>query len=225
MTGEEPYRVRNTVPADFEKIRTLSLKVYPTHPPWEAEQLQAHLERFPEGQIVVEDISTGQIVGMAASLIVKWSDYEPTDSYLRFIGDFFFSNHDPTGRTLYGAEVMVDPDSQGEGVGSLLYEARRQIVRDLGLLRIRAGARIPGYQEHASSMDVEEYVRRVEAGELNDPTLSFQLANGFRVLQVVPNYFRSDPETRNYAVLIEWLNDTLPAPEDYPGPDLAASET
>jgi GNAT superfamily N-acetyltransferase len=210
MSTEDPsYRVRTTVPADFERIARLSRKVYPTHPIWTTAQLQSHIERFPEGQIVVEDLDADALVGMSASLIVKWDDYDLDDNYLTFTGDFFFTNHDPTGKTLYGAEVMVDPDYRGEGIGSLIYEARRQVVRDHNLHRIRAGARIPGYHLYADSMPVEEYVRRVERGELNDPTLSFQLSQGFRILRPIPNYYRSDPECRNYGVLIEWLNDTL----------------
>ena len=43
---------------------------------------------------------------------------------------------------LYGAEVMVHPARQGTGVGKCLYEARRALTIRLGLLRIRAGARL-----------------------------------------------------------------------------------
>jgi GNAT superfamily N-acetyltransferase len=210
MSIDDPaYLVRRTVPTDFERIARLSEKVYPTHPIWTIAQLQSHIELFPEGQIVVEDLDAGALVGMSASLIVMWDDYSVDDNYLTFTGNFFFTNHDPAGDTLYGAEVMVDPDYRGEGIGSLIYEARRQVVRDCKLLRIRAGARIPGYHLYADSMTVEEYVRRVEAEELNDPTLSFQLAQGFRIIRPIANYYIEDPECRNYGVLIEWPNDSL----------------
>ena len=63
-----------------------------------------------------------------------------------------FTNHDPeNGRTLYGAEIMVHPACQGLGVGSRLYEARESLVRERGLLRIRAGARLRDYARYADS--------------------------------------------------------------------------
>jgi predicted amidohydrolase len=42
-------------------------------------------------------------------------------------------------------------------------------------------------------------------GKRKDPTLSFQLANGLVVLDVVPAYLK-DPASRGFATLLEWLN-------------------
>jgi hypothetical protein len=46
--------------------------------------------------------------------------------------------------------------------------------------RIRAGARIPGYGVVADRMSPEVYVEEVVRGLRKDPTLSFQLAQGFQ---------------------------------------------
>lgn len=209
------YLVRQTREQDFEEIRRLSLKVYPNDIPWTANYLRTHLDVFPEGQTVVVDTQDDErVVGMAASLIIRWEDYDRFDDYNEFTDHGFFTNHDSTGRTLYGAEVMVDPDIRGEGLGSMLYEARRDLVRRLGLLRIRAGARLPGYAKYASEMGPVEYVRRVVHGELNDPTLSFQIRHGFRVLAIVPAYQIHDPKSGNAAALIEWLNREVATPEE-----------
>jgi GNAT superfamily N-acetyltransferase len=197
--------VRTTEPADSPGITALTQVVYPGAPPWTAEQLELHRTRFPEGQFVAE--LDGRIVGMAASLIVFWDDYEVGTNWRDFTSNGTFANHDPErGRTLYGAEIMVDPALQGSGIGTRLYEARRALVRRLGLRRIRAGARLRGYHRVADRMTPEEYVRAVERGELYDPTLSFQLKRGFRVLAVVGGYLRHDPESLGYAAVIEWLN-------------------
>lgn len=199
--------VRNTRPEDFPAIERISRLVYPNDFPWSAEYLSRHREIFPEGQLVAVDRSSGEVVGMAASLIVTWDDYEHLDTYNDFTSEGWFTNHDPTGRTLYGAEVMVDPDRRGEGIGSKLYDARKALAKRLGLLRIRAGARLAGYSQHAHELSAEDYVRAVIAGDLYDSTLSFQLRRGFRVLSVVPDYFARDPRSRGYAAIIEWLNE------------------
>jgi GNAT superfamily N-acetyltransferase len=129
-----------------------------------------------------------------------------------------FTNHDPDhGRTLYAAEVMVDPERQGLGIGSQLYAARQDLVTRLGLRRIRAGARLRGYHQFAQEMSPREYVTRVERGELTDPTLSFQLGRGFRVLAVTSGYLRHDPESLGFAAVIEWLNPDAPENSIVPG--------
>jgi GNAT superfamily N-acetyltransferase len=206
--------IRRTQPEDFDAIRALSERVYPGEAPWTAHYLSAHRDAFPEGQLVAEDLDTGQVVGMAATLIVSWDDYDKLDSYRDMTGGMLFTNHDPTGRTMYGAEVMVDPRCQRQGIGAKIYAARRELAEGLGLLRIRAGARLPGYRNHAEEMSAEAYVIKVIHGELRDPTLSFQIAQGFHVLAVVPDYLRGDRQSRGYAALIEWLNPAVATAKD-----------
>jgi hypothetical protein len=58
-------------------------------------------------------------------------------------------------------------------------------------------------------MSAEDYVTGVVNGTVSDPTLSFQLAEGFKVLGVVKHYLASDPESLGYAAVIEWLNPRM----------------
>jgi GNAT superfamily N-acetyltransferase len=185
-------------------------QVYPSSPPWKLEQLASHLEVFPEGQQIAEERATGTIVAMSSSLIVRWDDYEFDANWREWTAGGYFTNHDPVGgRTLYGAEVMVSPAVQRRGVGKLLYAARRDLARHLGLRRIRAGARLRGYHRYARGFTPEQYVEKVVSGELRDPTLSFQIREGFRPIAVVQGYLRNDPESLGYAAIIEWLNPDL----------------
>ncbi len=157
---------------------------------------------------------------MAACLIIRWDDYDLRRSWVDFTNRGYFTNHDPVrGRTLYGAEVMVHPDVQRRGVGRKLYQARRELVQRLGLLRIRAGSRLRGYHRYAKRMNAEEYVMRVCRGELKDPTLTFQLKEGFYVLAVVSGYLLHDPESEGWAAVIEWIHSGLARPEDVAGRD------
>jgi GNAT superfamily N-acetyltransferase len=211
-----PVIVRQTTPADFADIITLTHTVYPEAPCWTESQLASHLAVFPEGQFVAIRQDTNQLVGMAASLIVLWDDYDLHASWRDFTASGTFANHDPDrGRTLYGAEVMVAPDLQGQGVGSQLYAAREDLVRQLGLLRIRAGARLRDYHTHAEHMTAEQYAAAVARGELIDRTLTFQLRRGFRVIGVVSQYLRHDPDSKGYAAVIEWVNEEVAEREGY----------
>ena len=207
--------VRSTRPEDFSAITEICLQVYPNTPPWGAKQLQSHLDVFPEGQFVAE--LDDAIVGMAASLLLQWDDYDIEDSWRDMTDHGMFTNHDPEGRTLYGAEIMVRPSAQGRGVGSAIYQAREDLAKRLGVWRIRAGARLRDYSSYADRMSAKEYVRRVVRGEIVDRTLTFQLHRGFRVVAVVPDYLGNDLASQGYAALIEWLNP------EAAGDDIAAA--
>lgn len=212
--------VRNTRPEDFTGVITLTEATYPGATPWQEKQLQAHLTQFPEGQLVAIDTLTGQVVGMAASLIVLWDDYNFDSNWRDFTSNGTFDNHDPVrGKTLYGAEVMVLPGRRGLGIGKALYAARRGIAERVNLKRIRAGARLRGYHRVAHRMTAAEYADRISRNEMRDPTLSFQLREGFTILGVAENYLRNDPESLGWAAVIEWLNQrgTIPPQDAEPG--------
>ncbi len=211
-----PIVVRQTTAADFPGIIALTRETYPGAPSWTEEQLASHLQVFPEGQFVAVQRDTGRIVGMAASLIVLWDDYDLTASWRDFTARGRFTNHDPVrGRTLYGAEIMVSPSVQGQGVGSQLYAARQTLAQRLGLLRIRAGARLRDYHRFADRMSAESYAAAVVRGEIVDRTLTFQLRRGYRVIGVVSSYLRHDPESLGHAAVIEWVNPDVAEREGY----------
>lgn len=208
-------KVRNTTLEDFDQIIEMTRNVYEASPSWSIAQLTSHLEVFAEGQFVAVEEGSERIVGMAASLIVLWDDYEMTTCWRDFTEHGTFRNHNPAGRTLYGAEVMVQPKEQGRGVGKKLYKARRALVRQLRLLRIRAGARLSGYHRYAKRLSAEQYVLRVMAGDLSDPTLSFQMKQGFVPLAVAADYLRHDPKSLGYAAVIDWLNPEVATAADF----------
>lgn len=208
--------IRQTQPGDFPAIIALSKAVYPFPPHWKEAQLASHLALFPEGQFVAIESASGGLIGMAASLIIRWDDYELHGSWKDFTACGMFTNHDPArGRTLYGAEVMVSPAVQRGGIGSALYAARRRLVEDLKLPRIRAGARLRGYYRYADRMSAEDYAIKVIRGEIQGMTLAFQLKHGFRVLAVVSDYLPGDPESLSHVAVIEWINEQVATPLDY----------
>ncbi len=213
-------RVRRLEHADFAGVIALCERVYTASRPWSESQLASHLAVFPEGQLVAEESTSGRLLGLASSLIVRWDDYDFHAEWREWTDHGTFANHDAAnGRTLYGAEVMVDPAVQRRGIGKRLYAARRELAAELGLRRIRAGARLRGYHRWADRLSPEGYVQAVVRGELQDPTLTFQLREGFDVLAVVQAYLRNDPESLGHAAIIEWLNPAVAAPESVAGRD------
>jgi len=213
-TSKGPIHIRPIQHEDIPRLIELNKSAFPLmaeeNVVWSERQLKNHLRLFPKGQLLAE--IDGQIVGAVASLIIS-SGRDPyrAHTYAGITDGGYFHNHDSSGDTLYGADVYVDPDFQGKGVGAALYEARRRLCKSLNLRRILAGGRLSSYDELAEEMTPESYVQKVKEGELRDAVLSFQLREGFTVRGILRNYI-TDPMSRNCASLIEWLNpDYSPA--------------
>lgn len=208
-------KVREATRKDIPGLVELNKAAYPhlaeENVVWGEAHLLSHQRLFPRGQFVVEH--KGHIIGAAASLVVNLgADPLRTHTWAGITDSGFFTNHEPNGDTLYGADVCTHPDYRGLGVGAALYEARRELCRRLNLRRILAGGRLWNYADHADRFSAAEYAQRVEAGEIRDLVLSFQLREGFVLRGVMANYLR-DPRSRNHASLLEWLNpDYKPAP-------------
>lgn len=199
---------RHTQTEDIPQIIELSREIYHEKSAWTQRELTSHLEIFPEGQFVAVENESGKIVGMAASLIILWDDYDIGENWEDFTDKGMFTNHDAeNGRTLYGAEVMVSPGKRRLGIGKKIYNARRELVEELGLLRIRAGARLRNYHRYADKYSAKQYVEKIVAGEIKDPTLSFQLRQGFKILAVVSDYLEHDRESLGKAAIIEWRRE------------------
>lgn len=212
--------VRQTQPGDFDQIIEMGRLIYSDVGAWAPKHLESHQQIFPQGQLVAVDQDTGKLVGSSSSLIVLWDDYDFHDNWKDFTDHGMFTNHDPEhGHTLYGADVMVHPHQQGRGIGKLIYKARRELTRSLGLKRIRAGARLRNYGKFQHEMTPETYVQKIISGELGDPTLSFQIKQGFRIIGVVRDYLHCDEESCGHAALIEWVNYQVAERKDTYGRD------
>lgn len=199
-----PVTIRNTQPADIDGIRALQKRIYPTIQPWPSEYFQRQLQIFPAGQFVA--LLDGRIVGSASSLIVLWDDYGLDHNWREVTDEGTFGTHNPQGKTLYGAEVFVDPGVRRRGIGRSLYAARRRLCRELNLRRVIAAGRLPGFHRYANSMSATTYAMKVIWGDIADAVLSFQLREGFQFCGIVDGYIPEDTESCGNAALIVWLN-------------------
>ena len=137
--GKTDVIIRSIQPEDLEEIAALSLKSFGPDMCLKYEHFKSQLEIFPEGQVCVE--YENKIVGCAISLIVDLDDYGHQHTYEQISDEGFIRNHKPTGKSLYGIEVGVDPDYRNMKLGKLLYDARRKICRDLNLKNIIIGGK------------------------------------------------------------------------------------
>jgi len=171
---------------------------------WEAKHIYALLDVFPDGQLCIT--LNGKVVASALSLIVKYDDFGDNHTYDQIHGNYRFDTHDPDGDVLYGIDVFVHPDYRGMRLGRRLYEGRKELCENMNLRAIMAGGRIPNYAKYAKTMTPRQYIEKVQQKEIYDPTLTFQLSNGFHVRKVLKDYLAGDRESREFATLLEWNN-------------------
>ena len=200
--------IRNTRLDDIEKIVKLQQDSFPILARydniWHPEELKSHLQIFPLGQFVVVE-EDGEVVGSASTLIVTLNPEYAEHTWKGITSDGMFTDHNPNGDSLYGADISTHPKFRHEGIGSMLYGARKELVLRLGLRRMISGGRLFNFQDYADKMSAFEYANKVINGELHDPVLSFELDNGFKFIKILPNYL-DDIRSQNYASFIEWLN-------------------
>jgi predicted amidohydrolase/ribosomal protein S18 acetylase RimI-like enzyme len=201
---ETHMQVRRLRADDFDAVVGLQKKCFPGMQPWNRGQFDSQLERFPEGQLGVE--YGGRLVASSSSLILDFDLYTEWHDWKVIADGGFIRNHDPEGDTLYGIEIMVDPEFRGMKLARRLYEARKQICRDRNLKGIVIGGRLPGYAQHREEMTAHEYVAAVEEKRLHDPVLTTQLSNDFELRQLIPDYLPSDEDSSGWATHMEWTN-------------------
>ncbi|NIM27572.1 MAG: GNAT family N-acetyltransferase [Gammaproteobacteria bacterium] len=191
--------------SDYDAIRAIMDAVYDrAGGAWTRRQFASMLARFPEGQFCIED--NGTVVAAALSLIVDYKRYGDYHTHEEITGNGYFTTHDPSGDSLYGVDVFVHPDYRGLRLGRRLYDARKQLCRNLNLRRIIFGGRIPNYDKYSDELTPQAYIERVKSREIYDPVLTFQLSNDFHVRRVITKYLPEDEESHAYAVISQWIN-------------------
>lgn len=201
---ETKLRVRQMTNHDFDAILNLQQKCFPGMPAWTEAQVRSQQEIFPEGQLVVT--MDGEVVASSSSLLLDYDDNLEWHDWKKTADSGFIRNHRPSGDTMYGIEMMVDPEYRGMRLSRRLYDARKNYCRVNGIRRIIIGGRLPGYHKHADKLEPTEYIDRVVSKALYDQVLTAQLANGFALQGLIPDYLPSDRESCGYATFLEWKN-------------------
>lgn len=202
--NQKKIKVRRWKAPDYAAIVALQQRSFPGMKPWNPEQFNSLIGTFPEGQVLIE--YDGRVVASSCSHIINFANYSETSPWSELTASGYITNHDPGGDTLYGIEIMVDPDFRNMKLSRRLYAARQKLAKEKNLKKIAIGGRIPNYHKYADKLSAAQYVQKVIDKKIYDPVLTAQLANGFFLKRLLPDYLPSDKDSMGYATFLEWVN-------------------
>jgi GNAT superfamily N-acetyltransferase len=184
----------------LEAVQRVVFAHLPEIAQYSAEMYRRHIAIFPEGQFTALVTENGQkiVAGGTTTFRIKDFDHvrQPFGAATAWLED-----HDPDGDWLYGVDMSVHPQYRRRGIASKIYDVRAQLVRRLNLRGEVAAGLLAGYHRYQDSLTVEQYYKKVAAGELIDPTVSMQMRAGFIVCELLQNYI-DDPASGNATALI-----------------------
>ena len=134
---EKAVTIRSLRSEDFDSVVELQKRCFAGMEPWTREQFESQISIFPEGQIGIE--YRGKLVASSSSVILDFALYKDWQSWEEISDNGYIRNHNSEGNTLYGIEMMVDPSARGLKLARRLYDTRKQLARDLNLMRIVIG--------------------------------------------------------------------------------------
>jgi GNAT superfamily N-acetyltransferase len=209
------FLIRTLSEKDYPEISAICAKVYPTERPYTDAELAAHHRLFPEGQFVAIHQPTGAVAGAHFTLMIWLTHFHLDDPWDTLTANGTFLDHDPTGHTLYGADLFVHPAYQHHGLGRTLTWAARNLVSSKNLWRMVGGSRLPGYHKVSTEVSPDEYITKVKSGKMTDPVLTAHLHDGWDAVTAIRGYLPNDDESEGWAAVIQWVNQACPPPPDW----------
>ncbi len=195
--------VQHMLPAHAAQLEALQQVVFPTLAKDElirAVHYLRHLEVFPEGQFVITDADT--VIGMTTTMRTDFDFVNYQHTFKETIAGGWLTNHNPSGEWLYGLDMGLLPAYRGRGLARILYRARHEMAKTLGLKGQLTVGMMSGYGAVSGQMSGETYYGQWLTGERKDPTLTPQLKIGFEPVALMPEHL-NDPVCGNYGVLIK----------------------
>lgn len=213
---EQTLVVRPATLSDVPEIADLYRQVYPQGIAYSHAALRGQINNFPEGVFVA--VYEGRVIGYAASLILPETLVLRAHTWREITGGGYGSTHNPGGQWLYGYEVFVNPEHRRLRIGDRLYRARARLCRDLRLKGIAICGRLPLLRRRLSRVgSVEAYVEGVLSKKIKDPTMGFQLRQGFEFQRVLPDYLPDDVDSLGHGAFMLWRNPEIGEAESGPG--------
>ncbi len=195
---KRPYTVRHAHPKDLAALVKLEKACWPASLQVSEEVILQRLERFPEGQCVLE--MDGLIAGVICSQRISAIHDLETAAF-----STISSLHTSDGPVVQLITVNIFPEIQHLGLGDQLLEFMLQYCAVKGGIEQIAGVTRCKNYVRQTNMPMETYIRqRDEQGHCHDPILRFHYSHSAEIKGIVYGYRPEDVDNQGNGVLIEY---------------------
>lgn len=199
------YQVRAIESEDIPKILQLEKKIYSDMLGSSEQELKERIRHFPEGHFVA--VCGKKIVGYCSSLRISGKLALNPHTWAQVTGQGTAKTDDPKGDYLYGFEMFVDPKHQRHHIGHRFHNERKKLCDRLNLKGIVICCRMEHLAKKIKQVKTpEKYLEMVVTGKVHDPTIAFELHNGFEILGVLKDYLPEDKKSLGFALQLVWHN-------------------
>lgn len=174
------------------------------------EDMEALRLHYPESQLVA--LRDGVVVGCILSLHCRYAQFTQPQQMADIYNPALFAAHSVGGDSLFALEILVHSGCKRQGIGRLLNQALTAVLERRNLRAFIGISRLSGYGALQADMTVEDYLAKVVAGALHDPSLSYNCANQMLPTQAVADYYPADTASAGYGAIVVQHNPHYQAP-------------
>ncbi|MDO9003891.1 MAG: SDR family NAD(P)-dependent oxidoreductase [Aquabacterium sp.] len=194
---KRPYCLRPAFIEDLPSLVALDAACWPASLIAGAAVLQARLERYPQGQWVIEQ--QGEIIGAVYTQRIRdEAELDDTDFYR------LPALHDNDGAILQLLGFNINPSFQHLGLGDQILDFLLYNLSLDGHTRKVVGvSRCKHFVDHPS-LDMAQYLQQCRTTGQWDTVLHFHVHHGAEVVKPLANYWSADVDNLGYGVLIRY---------------------
>jgi GNAT superfamily N-acetyltransferase len=159
---------------------------------------------YPRGQVLC--FFDDELIGANLARIVPFETYAAPHTQEECIDLERYIPEAIVGDWIYGLDIFVHPQYQNLKIGKQVYELFYRNVCEDNFKGVVGICRAVNYLAHQHEMDLETYVAKVKARELNDNVLSFHLRNGGEFVSISPEFCDHDEASGGYGVFLKFPN-------------------
>lgn len=159
----QSFVIKQAVPEMVAGIRALDVAAWGEESAATEEMIESRIRINPFGNYVAVDKATGKIIGSVFTMI---GDDKPVTNWMESTGNGTYKDvFNPYGEVLFGVNLAVSPDMQGQQAGIALFTRSADLIWVLGKKCGRLGGRIPEFRKWSGLFAAEDYVHLHLSGE------------------------------------------------------------
>ncbi|MCH9697806.1 MAG: SDR family NAD(P)-dependent oxidoreductase [Gammaproteobacteria bacterium] len=205
---KRPYSLRQAFNSDLAALNRLDQACWPEHLQAGQKILGARLQRYPQGQFVIEQ--QGQVIGALYTQTINDESALDTTDFYRLPG-----LHIPQGSITQILGMNIEPEYQHLGIGDQILDFLLHVCSLNGNCKAVVGiSRCKQFTEQ-NQLDMQQYLQQCrDTGEW-DTVLNFHVHHGAEIVKPIADYWPADKDNKGYGILIRYaLSNTEQTPSD-----------